>query len=456
VADTDCREGYRCATVDGPANRGCAPRPPIVPQPDGEACASDEECLGGTCLRDPEYPSGFCTRLGCTDTSDCTTDGLDNECLRVPGSEAQCYRMCSTSASPCRPGYYCQNSAAGFLYCQPIPQAPPPPEPDEPIANPFNPTCIDGDSGSQTIDFTVAPTTRSFLSTLYTTRGGVDAITLTTPSGVSYPLNSPPWWGLTAGEFFFSSIVPIYVPQFPAAQELLEPGTYSLAFTTTSGQACLQTVESSQRGTTLDINVYFVGVGWVDATTASTNPDLGQVFDKVDDIFSQSGVSLGTIRYFDVTGPAAIYYRIVRSFGEVQRMVAQSKLPEPYGVEEAKSINVYFVQGFDFSGGAIGISCGLPGAIGLHGTAASGVAFTTEYMRTTVNTRAGSVSGNYYTGLVMAHEIGHYVGLFHIGEDELSDTSNEPLNLMLPVAYGDNTRLTAQQSEVLASNPVMK
>jgi hypothetical protein len=77
-------------------------------------------------------------------------------------------------------------------------------------------------------------------------------------------------------------------------------------------------------------------------------------------------------------------------------------------------------------------------------------------MRTTVNGRGGSISGNAYTGLVMAHEIGHYLGLFHIGEDDLGDTNSEPLNLMLPVAYGDNTRLTAQQSEVLASNPVMK
>jgi hypothetical protein len=452
-ADTECREGYRCINIEGPANRGCVPRPTIVPQPDGEACTSDEECLGGTCLLDPEYPSGFCTRLGCTDTSDCTTDGLDNECLRVPGSEAQCYRMCSTSASPCRPGYYCQNSAAGFLYCQPIPQAPQPPPL---VPNPFNPTCIDGESGDQTIEFTVAPTTRSFVSTLYTTRGRVDASALTIPSGRSYSLDAAPWSKLAVGEYFFSSIVPIYVPQFPGAQELLEPGTYSLSFTTSSGKACVQLVESSQRGTRLDINVYFVGIGWVDATTAATDTNLREVFDEVDDIFGSAGVSLGTIRYFDVTGEAASYYRIVRSFGEVQRMVAQSTLPGP-SVADAQSINVYFVQGFAFPDGVvIGISAGIPGAIGLHGTAASGVAFTTEYMRTTVNGRGGSISGNAYTGLVMAHEIGHYLGLFHIGEDDLGDTNSEPLNLMLPVAYGDNTRLTAQQSEVLASNPVMK
>ncbi len=138
------------------------------------------------------------------------------------------------------------------------------------------------------------------------------------------------------------------------------------------------------------------------------------------------------------------------------------------------SANVFFVQAMDIEGsGAIGISAGLPGPAALHGTQASGVVFTSEFLGDEVWGGDDDVDGNEYTANVFAHEVGHYLGLFHTseqfgnGHDPIDDTPecsggsfpnncDDANNLMFPYAGIDNRELTEGQSWVLQVNPLTK
>ncbi|MEO0606322.1 MAG: M43 family zinc metalloprotease, partial [Myxococcota bacterium] len=128
----------------------------------------------------------------------------------------------------------------------------------------------------------------------------------------------------------------------------------------------------------------------------------------------------------------------------------------------------------DGAGGVIlGLSAGPPGAAGLHGTSKSGV----------VVTAADLATAPADVGKIMAHEGGHFLGLFHTTErsgdqhDSLDDTPECPSandadsNGRLSVTEcadldGDNVMfwtltdgaaaLTADQSWVLRRNPVVQ
>ena len=123
-----------------------------------------------------------------------------------------------------------------------------------------------------------------------------------------------------------------------------------------------------------------------------------------------------------------------------------------------------------------GIASGLPGPAGLHGTRASGVVSTAEYFGQSFENPlvpGEIVEGNAYTGLILAHEIGHYLGLFHTSEidgsrhDPIADTpecapEDFPLacpdlgNLMFPLAVPGNDALTAGQAHTVRASPLTK
>ena len=123
--------------------------------------------------------------------------------------------------------------------------------------------------------------------------------------------------------------------------------------------------------------------------------------------------------------------------------------------------------------GVLGVSGGIPGTPGLHGSPASGVVFALDGM-------LGEVSlwfdGNGLLGQTMAHEIGHYLGLFHTTEmqqgmtDRLADTPECPQsimsdpyrmsecpdygNLMFPTAsMRDSVEVTPLQKGILRGQP---
>lgn len=464
VANADCAEGFRCEFVAGPTRAACLPLPPVVLRDDGEPCTSADECTGGTCLADPDFPSGYCTTANCRAEFDCARQSSDNRCFAVEG-ENRCYRTCNSAASPCRAGYTCTPSAGGSAYCAPTSIEIPEPAPVDP--SPFPTVCLTGSSVTMELTFDVAPGSSSFLATAFSASGSLDLQTLVTPSGRVVDLDGEGAL-LTVGESFFRQVVPLFLPQYPAVESLVEAGTYRLALTSSSRQACVRLLDTPGTGRSLNLRVYLVGLSDVTPETAAADPNLSATFAEVNRIFAAAGIAIGETTFHTLSPRDDASYAVVRSFGEIQRMVKLAEAPAPD--EEQRSINIFLNRGFAFaSGPVLGISAGIPGAAGLYGSEASGLAFTVEYLGTSVDARQGAMDGNIYTGLVMAHEIGHYLGLFHVievagGEDPLDDTANcrtygteceASLNLMHPFAWGDNVILSPMQQQTLQRHPIL-
>jgi len=471
----DCRIGLVCR---GEGEQVCLP--PIPPEgfPDGERCAADTECTGGTCLPDPGFPNGYCTTLACQFGSDCANTGVTNFCEFLQ-DERRCMRSCDT-ADDCREGYSCVLGRTGRTRCTPsqagsdVPDVPNP-EPVVPDAGPFALTCVDVEAagGTAVIPFTIPEGTTAWMFGAYTDdRYIVSPTSLTTPA-TTLSLRSGESSLLSVTSALLGSIIAIQMPQFPSLQPFVVAGDHTLTVETSSDELCWYLVtESSPAAPTgparLDLNVYLVGVDELTAATAPASTELQYVFDLVDGIFEQAGVQLGLIRYFDVSEEIADRYAIIRDYDDAQDLALTSVVPGTGNANEALSLNVFITNSFNFRGaeGVIGISMGIPGTAGLHGTIASGVAMTSRYLFASDGDRT-------IASVLLAHELGHYLGLFHTTEvsggasDPLTDTPNcigsafpdacpDRTNLMFPLAYGTNRSLSAQQGATLISNPLTR
>lgn len=464
TSDTECREGYGCRRE---GRRGETPRrmcTPIRGLPDGEACAERADCQGGFCL---PWPGGYCTTTRCQTSDDCSNLGVaDNVCLGDGGFNL-CVRRCA-QASDCREGYLCTDIGGGELVCLEDPARPF----DEAVfaPNELNIQCgIPVEDGRATIPYEIADNTTSYMITPMSRDGQPIEpwrILLPDATEMNFVLERLIF---TVPASFFASMNPTLVPAGPSFTNMLAAGSNQYVLGAEGEEICYYVLEKQAPGAVLDLNVYLVDVPGVSAATAATHPDFIAVFDEVRRIYEQIGITLGEIRFRDIGGDAATRFGVLRSDAEVGELV---KLSTPPGDDLASllSVNVFFVGEFAMRG-VIGISSGLPGPAGLHGTHGSGVVFTAEYMGAPVDDALGTTTdGNAYTALLLAHEVGHWLGLFHTTEqggqmhDPLADTPqcSSPENadrcpdwgnLMFPFAAAANTTVTADQGFVLSANP---
>ncbi len=472
VDDTNCRDGYRCiAGFDG--GNVCLPDPDSgdFDRVDGNACTEDVECRGGSCIED--WPAGFCTTVGCTDRNDCASDGEDNRCLRQRGGESFCVRICE-QPDDCRAGYLCQPVQPGVAVCFPNPNQPFVP-PEELDAHPLDIQCVGPVRGNQfELDFEVAEDTSAYLFVPFTEGGEVMQVRrIERPQG-QIRLDGGPNEFQSIPSRLFGGINPTLVPGHAGLVDDLASGAHTYVLDANSERVCGYLLQERSEGTTIDLNVYLVGVPGMNAANAPGNADMQAVLARFAGTYALAEVALGEVRFFDTTPDVTAEFQVIRGQDEIGVLLEHTVLPGPTP-DEVLSLNVVFTREFAFANGqgTLGVSMGLPGPAALHGSRTSGVVFTGEFIGREIQDGGGrQVDGNTYTGNVLAHEVGHYLGLFHTSEvggrsfDPLDDTpqcrNNFPAgcpdldNLMFPLARASANELSPLQISIVRNNPLTK
>ncbi len=203
----------------------------------------------------------------------------------------------------------------------------------------------------------------------------------------------------------------------------------------------------------LDLNLHFTGAQGLTAENARTDTAFQAALDRMRIIYSQVGITLGEISYRDID-PA---YSVIETFDGPESDLIQM-FEESAG--NNVGLNMFFVDElsagqFGGFGMVLGIAGGIPGPPLLQGSPRSGVAVAVKPVE-------GAPASLETT---MAHEAGHFLGLFHTSEqnffggpgihDPLPDTpQNDEAYLMFNTGAGDV--LSVQQGVVMRSNPYVR
>lgn len=430
TSDGDCRDGYLCYAASSGEDLACLPagQKPVQKKFDGEACERDNECEGGTCLQHPTWPDGHCTTEQCGLAVECKEGDHDAACF---STQQVCLWTCATSAD-CRDGYVCSPQPQSlFRACVPSSAI-------EPEMYPFDMTCgLAATNGELHIPFTVSPNANAYTITVLTRdMSFLSPSLLATPAG-DLQLN---------GDHLFMSgtaqihgwVAPFNVPMVQQDAMMVTPGLHEISFFTETTDACWYYLEERTPGTKIDIDFYFVGVPGLDAARAQNDRDFTQLVTELDRIFQQIDLSVGRTRFHDITARSDVErFSVIQSDGDFLELMSRSVQPSGADLDDHLSVNVFFVETITI--GALGISSALGGPPGLHHTTASGVVSTSEFFGTmgTDPFTGEPIDGDLLSALIVAHEIGHYMNLYHTTEidgsahDPVLDTE-ECTNIMQP------------------------
>lgn len=217
----------------------------------------------------------------------------------------------------------------------------------------------------------------------------------------------------------------------------------------------------------LHLRIFLVGLSGLDASNAASNGTLQSALRGMRAIYAQVGLDVVVEGYADITGADASTYSVIDSQAELDQLLTHS------ASSTGDVLNLFLVRSVSMSAGlegAIGVAGDIVGPPGIHGTIHSGVVVGWE-------STAGF--GAAVTAQTMAHECGHYLGLWHPQEsqpgcvtalaatcspfhavDPIADTPfgsrADPYLMNWFTADGSNTDLSPGEGVVMRSFPIVR
>lgn len=277
------------------------------------------------------------------------------------------------------------------------------------------------DEGSVPVPFDVP--SGAFSTLVYCGPYGWDALataeTITAPDdSVAYDYEDETGTPMRVG--VHADVLPVLIPVSPDLPLMVgawSMGLYVQADTYPVSVSCnaVHRTQELSDPTMVDLHIVLVGVDDVipDLDEIGSVDVLAPVLDIVKELWSPAGIEVGEVTYENFDGDVATYESVDgdEELGNLLRTV---------NTPGERRITFFFVESITDTDGApiLGLAGGPPGTAAVGGTSKSGVVVTAADVLDDPDT----------TARIMAHEGGHFVGLFHTTEkdgaksDPISDT----------------------------------
>lgn len=390
-------------------------------------CSSSADCRGQyQCV--PVGSAGVCMPP-CVDTSVC---GTGQTCDRASG---QCRTACTTNGQ-CPLAQLCNTTTRRCE--ESAPDAGPPP-----VGNPgvVTSTSLGNLNANGQVSIS-APVPSDAVSSFFiaTTNGPqfkpmVQLSFLREPSGVVVyggtrdVMTVAPNGDMTAGVLYPNAPPPRTTNNTNNLPGLTyTPGNFSVGFisqpvTQVAVTLLTKTATGELTSGTIDVNLWFDSARYT-AATAKTSSTFQTALRSIQTIWGAVGIRMGTVTYLDLPDANHAYRNIQGE--DVQVLSAMT------GGAPNDGVNWIFVDSIDGSGSGgnttLGVAAGIPGTP-LKGSGQSGVVVS-------LLTLQGSGAAT-RLATTIAHETGHWLGLFHTSEATGTDFDPIPDTAQCPAASYD-------------------
>lgn len=175
----------------------------------------------------------------------------------------------------------------------------------------------------------------------------------------------------------------------------------------------------------INVNIIFLNNSYQTKTLEAIKPAL----DRFKTLYGQNTVNVELV--FSVKTSSDVEFNAISDVSSEDTSLTGGLLrlyTTTASLQDPKALNIYIASEATGEGGLLGIAGGIPGLPGFTGTKASAMTVFIEPHRTTGS--AGSLLSNSdltFVGNTMAHEAGHFLGLFHTSESTGS-TNTSGLN----------------------------